>query len=617
MSMGLLLLATAAAAAWGWGWMMRRGQAAMPGSVPMTIAIGLAVVVFLGGAANLLHCASPVGLTSIWAAGCALAVVGGWRERRQLLGWRPTRAGLVAAVPLVLAVVLVLVWFTPPAVFNVHDDLEKYLAQPVRMLAHGTLRPNPLGSLGAETLGGQALLQAMLLAYLPIEFSGTVDWGLGFLLFVALAVFGRSPAPAGIVGLAAGACALAINPQVVNTSSLFTGAALILAAILLTGGEPREQRWPAHVLGLLYAGLIALKTSHAAFVVLHLVMLAAAAPVWGARAWRTIIASALWMFVFLAPWLLLHRSLYLAPAVPRAPLPPAAGTETPSVFSAALNGYGSTLLHYTALAIFSVVVASLAAVFLRRQNLASPRDGAALMAAGFAAGAGYFLIEWIGGPRWFGSFAAARYATPALLAFIPAFLVLGHAAGPATWRVRWQIGGLVLAAALVVAFWPSLVSRVREGRELGTPLAYLAHAQPAARADFVTHNRHAFSEVNRTHLRALQDFVPAGQPFAAWVSTPFQLDFARNEIFTIDPAGLAMRWTRMPTGIEHVLLQYRGFAVRSRPELEQLIAAGASAADRVAAARSLEFLEWLSQQAASGRVLYNDGTYVLIRLPSL
>ncbi|ACB74962.1 hypothetical protein [Opitutus terrae] len=513
------------------------------------------------------------------------------------------------------AAVVVLAWLTPPAVFNVHDDLEKYFEHPVRMLANGTLTPNPLGSLGAETLGGQAWLHALVLVHLPIEFIGSVEPGSGFLLALALAGFGVPHAGKGVTAAAAGLCLLAINPQVVNVSSVFTGAALMMATALVTADERTDARWPAHVLGLLYAALIALKTTHGAFVVLHGAGLFLAGWLLGFRCVKRVFASGLWALLFLSPWLLLHRALYFAPTTDAPPPPPAAATETVSVFSATVNGYGSTLLHYTLLAALVLIAAAVAVIAGRRRWMVVSASAGAFVAVGVAAGAGYFLVEWIGGPRWFGSYGASRYATASLLAALPAMLLLGRAMMPERARAYWSAGGLVLAGALVIGFWPSLVSRVRDAADLRTSLAYLGQAQPVARGEFASYNRAALSDLTRTNLRAIQDFVPTGAPIAAWVSTPFHLDFARNRIFTIDPAGLTMRWARMPAEVEYVLLQYRGLAVRSRPELEGMITAGASAADRASGFRTLEFMDALQRQAARARILYNDGTYVLMRLP--
>lgn len=612
--LGLLLLAAAGVASWGWGWAARGGPWGDVAPVPVTMAVGAATVIFVGGLLNLLHLVRPGVVDAVWILGFLLAGGGVVQRWPQIRAWRPTVATLVGPIPLVLAAVVVLARLTPPAVFNIHDDLEKYFAHPVRMLANGTLTPNLLGSLGAETLGAQAWLHALVLVHLPIEFIGSVEPGWGLLLCLALTGFGAPSAGKGLTAAAAGVCLLAINPQVVNISSVFTGVALMLAAVLLTASGRTQTPWPAHVLGLLYAALIALKTTHGGFVALHAAALLLAGGLLGLRWGKAVLSSGLWALVFVSPWLLTHRALYLAPTAEASPLPPAAATETPGVFSATVNGYGSTLLHYTLLAALVLAAVAVAVLAVRRHWLTASPALAAFVAAGLVAGAGYFLLEWIGGPRWFGSFAAARYATPALLAALPAMLLLGRRVIPERFGAFWAAGGWLLAGALVLGFWPSLVSRVRDAAKLKTSLAYLAYAQPAARTEFASYNRAALSDLARTNLRAIQDFVPTGAPLAAWVSTPFHLDFARNRIFTIDPAGLAMPWSRMPTEVEYVLLQYRGLAVRSRPELEQMITAGASAADRAGAFRTLEFMDALQRQAVGARVLYNDGTYVLMRL---
>ena len=88
----------------------------------------------------------------------------------------------------------------PPSAFNYHDDFQKYLAHPVRMLATGTLFGSPLSAIGSETLGGLAFLHAFPLLVAPVEYINGVDAILGLLLLMMLgasAGWGRAGALAG------------------------------------------------------------------------------------------------------------------------------------------------------------------------------------------------------------------------------------------------------------------------------------------------------------------------------------------------------------------------------------------------------------------------------------
>jgi hypothetical protein len=118
----------------------------------------------------------------------------------------------------------------------------------VRLLATGTLAGGPLNALGSETLGGLSLLHGMVLSVFPIAYINGVDAVLGLFLVMALG------AEAGWRRLAPVLIALA-NPQYVNVSGLYCGAALAGLAILLVA-ESGERDPPAAALGLVYAALV-------------------------------------------------------------------------------------------------------------------------------------------------------------------------------------------------------------------------------------------------------------------------------------------------------------------------------------------------------------------------
>jgi hypothetical protein len=67
--------------------------------------------------------------------------------------------------------------------------------------------------------------------------------------------------------------------------------------------------------------------------------------------------------------------------------------------------------------------------------------------------------------------------------------------------------------------------------------------------DYLAYNRDALSDNWTERLRGFQNMIPAGEPFEAWISTLFRLDFKRNQILDVEPAGLTTRWPEHPADV--------------------------------------------------------------------
>ncbi|MSU24774.1 MAG: hypothetical protein EXS32_13245 [Opitutus sp.] len=262
----------------GWGWVAKRlaGMPALP--LFVTVAVGMATLLCLGGILNLARLASRPAFDLLVLSGLLAAGVAGGVGLRERLRWRFewSWAQAVAALALVAVGWFVARYLTPVSAFNWHDDFERYFSYPVRMLATGTVAGNPLGQLGADTLGGQAFLQAFVLRYFPIEYIGSLDTGFGLLLCLGLTAYTSPLRRGGVLVAAAQLSLIAIDPQIVNVSSLFTTSALVMAASFLgqLACTPERKLGPLALLGLVYAGLIALKTTNVFFVAAHFTTLA-------------------------------------------------------------------------------------------------------------------------------------------------------------------------------------------------------------------------------------------------------------------------------------------------------------------------------------------------------
>jgi hypothetical protein len=340
-------------------------------------------------------------LLGIGAAGSALPFMRWRRQHAQRSieqGWALLLPGILAAN----IIVFVLLTQALPAVFNHHDDLQKYFAHPVRMLATGTLAGSSLSAVGLESLGGQAFLHALFLAHFPIQAINSADAVIGLLLLLLLLLDVGHRAPG--LPAAAGLCMLLatlVNPQYVNVSSLYLMAAFIAATLLLGVSSP----W---VLGLFYASMLSLKTSALLFVAVHvlakLVTDRMSSGGWQGGFRQTGKALGI-AALFLAPWLLLHLAnlLSLGGGGPSVTAPPVAAgvmwSTTPMV-------YGDTPLHYASLCLLCLIAGGLVWFAPTR------RDPGRIAAAGFSVVPALVYV---------GSFVALADQLPAPDAFVRYF----------------------------------------------------------------------------------------------------------------------------------------------------------------------------------------------------
>ena len=614
----ILILILAAISLFGWGAAVRRLAGDAGGSAAVTVGVGLAMLVFVGGLANLARIAYASTLWLLAAVGVALCA---WLGR----GWRPALPrGAAARTELALAV-LVIVAATgfaiatqlAPTAFNSDDDFEKYFAYPVRMLETGTLAGGPLDALGIETLGGQPLLLGFVLSAFPIAYINGVDAIFGLLLLLALGATAGwrrlTPFPGAAI---APLLIVAVNPQFVNISALYIGAALMATAILLVVDDRATKPPPSLALGLVYAAMIAIKPTFAVFAALHLAL---AVPAFAAArgGWRAGIGgalrTALCAAIGIAPWAALHLPKYLQ-AFPVPADAVTSGLEKPlDLLSTEPMFLGGTYAHYTALAALAAIAAiwSLAFLCLRRNATAPHRRFALGVLAGAAAGVlAYFVLVPLTAPLTGGYYTGVRYAIPFLLATAPIVIVPAAALALAS-RRRLAAGFPIVAAlAVAIAFAPSLLGRVRQGFDVGTMLAYPAGRTPL----YLRFNRFMLSPENTQQIRALQAKVPAGEPLVAWIKAPFQLDYRRNPILGVTASGLAAPWARLPAGARYVLWQFRGYAVQGLDHYESVLHAP-GAYDRLQAARAIAFIRALKDMAAKSTVVFIDDAFALLRLP--
>lgn len=600
----LALLCLHALACHGWGRGLSRLLRLEVDNPAVHVALGLAVVLALGGLSNLGGLAVAGTLWSIVGAGVLLCL-------RPPQRTAAVPAGLLFAVlgVCVLACSLAVSTLVPPWAFNYHDDYQKYFAHPARMLQTGSLRVPNGSALGFETLGGQAFLHGFVLAWGRFDLLNAVDLGFGWPLCIALA--GLGPCRDGrqlALRLVALLCVLVLNPQIVNVSATFTACALCLAWLEL--GRSQKLQTRADLLaygcasGVLFGGLCALKTTFVALAGVLAVLCACA--LWmccglaRARSWTVAMLAAL--LITLLPWLGVHASLYLSGGA-RAQLLDTLAVPyqvDPLSLEPVLYG-GDSFGMYS----FGVGVSALCAAYGWQRS----RAWAAQLGV-VAAGAlllVYLLLLYVVAPRSQGAVTIMRLFAPIFIALVAGGVSLcaQHASA------RSGIVPLLFALAICLTFARGVGTRLTQALAYGSILAFPDLAEDE---NYLRYNHDVLYGSFARSSAAAQAAVPRGAPLVAYINTPFWLDFARNPIADLDPAGLATPWADIPPA-RYVLWELDGFATiqlrgyekeRDRPGLLQARIGDAG----------LRLTRVLIALARSSQVIYSDGRALVMKLPT-
>ena len=630
--LGLISLAVAAFVLRGIGAAVRRLVRAPRGRWPVSIGIGLASLVCIGGVLNLAHIAYRPVIWVVIAAAIGISILETRREKPSLAALIPSDKAarvelLLAGLIIVAAILFAVVTQLPPREFNYQDDLQKYFVHPVRMLETGTLRGSPLSALGSETLGGQAFLHGIVLSILPIPYINGVDavFGLLALLLLASAAawrrFGWFPGAA----LAALLVAV-INPLYANVSGLYTAATLMATAVLLVADE-REEPSPV-LLGMIYAALVAIKPIFGIFAGFHFVFsaLAVGAGPRGPRdetvnatkggaskiGWPSRVAA--WSAACLAPWVLMYVPIYVSHGVFVAKSSPVPGDSAGVSLLSTIGVFdGDSISSYTAIAGLALFVAVLSLItwYLgRKQAGYSSRPLGVFSGAAAGVGCFAFLILYLS--RWGGYQFCVRYAVPFLLGSCLISALMAPSLVGKLPRAPCVMLPAIACMALVAIFAPATLARDKRAVRYGSILEF---APLATSPDYGPYIQYSLSPLARDEIQKYQSQVPPGEPLFAWIDTPYWLDFRRNPVTDVDTAGTGTPWAHVPTNVRYFLWQYSGYAVRKDGDYrERMHSPGIGARERMIAARSFALADLLSSLASHADVIASDKQFVLFKL---
>ena len=648
-------------ALFGWGRLLEKlFQTSWP--FPLTISLGMAGWIFVGGILNVLGLAYPLALDSIIFLGlayAALTFLRSWRLQA-FSSYRNlylSRDYLLRFLPAFIVILIVFIFvastISSPQAFNFHDDLEKYLSHPIRMLATGTLAGSAFNALGSETFGGQAFLHGFAVAHWPLGYVNTIDSVFAFVLclMMLLSVALRARLPFWLIPLVV-TVPIFINPQYVNISSIYTAILLILLLFLGLWVQVREQSntlttWPcAAWLGLVYAALVVLKTVYLLFVVVHFTILFIGL-ICISYSWKDILLWATkvtaFITIFMSPWIFLYYSNWIAfLANIISPHTHVLDSGYYRYTAKAINifsldplfyDYSTTFVHYT----LTVILVAFCSIFLFVYTLPNELKYKMQTVTEFATCVTpailYFVSIVIIAPRLLGPDEGLRYVCPVIIAAVPATLII------ASTRVSEALQGkniknqlqkypmvilVVFALGVIGSFSSSLTERAKQASHYGSLLSF---PQRAREPQYIAYNRYALSSDAKKEVQTAQQMVPEGALLIAWTPLAFHLDYNRNRIIDIDPAGLANPWVDFPfgkalrdgikyfidSGAYYVLWHYRSYAVRPVGNLREEAASPYPRAHTIGV-RTQQLVEMLYGMTQDSQILGNNGSIVVFKL---
>jgi hypothetical protein len=433
------------------------GSPSLPLPTGVAAGLGLAVSLVAAGPLVAIDLFLP-GLGLAWLALGLVAALRLWRPVGGLRSSLQVRRGLQAVVLGIQAIYLTL-HATLLASWSPFDDTVAYLPLIRRLSQTGGLI-EPFSQRRMGTLGGFTALQAVFGAGLGANTSFVADVVVGGLLVGLLLLSNRvDPSRLVLGALLVGSFTL-WDTRRVNLSPTYLVVALLGAAVVLTVSRSRRQgldRGLLLYLGVLGAGLLTLRTSDCAPLVLFALVVIARAP-GAALKHRGAAAALLVVGVVLVclPWMI---ALWRSSSTPLFPLfggnfnPAWPGFSNPA--TANLSGYGSVILGVIGVGSLKWMLVGLAVVAATAWALARPGEMASASTA-MAAAAITAAVYLVASLTSLDVGALSRLVWPILAgALVGALAVLADLVSlKSHWRLRAAFA--VVVAAMAITFAGSL-----------------------------------------------------------------------------------------------------------------------------------------------------------------
>ena len=637
---------------YGWGVLCRRFcDRRVCRYYSLTAVLGLAALNALGGVLNLVRGATSPVLFLLMFAGAGMAgrdllkrrPWSAWFRRRakQTEGTARTGTDLLPWLLAFGAGIGACLALAPTTVFNPHDDFHTYSARVARLVQTGSVGGSLFDATALDSFGSQSFFQGFFLPGWDITLLNAFDavacFNLCLLLVAELSFRRRLPWYVGALGVI---CVMAINPQYVNISPLYSGA-LVITGLVLAGGilarssgtREKNRGWRLELtLALLASVLVTLKPTLAFFaffylVALYLILLLKV------RDRKAVLKSAmavgLLIVLFVLPWALIHLPLLgkarqlgkqLEDVATLAPqYPSIAAHEIPALCSFAPLLFGDNIAAFNLLvSICSGVGLVCLGVGWRRCADRRALELLSVAAVGVAVPAVYLWNAHLFPVGW-----AIRYSCPVLIGCYPiaclGYLHRGRPGSAGYHRKIMLSAGLIVAA--VVIFAGTFISRIQRAVTDRTLLSF-----PLTR-DISDYSTSIVSREEMLYCQSVQSRMIAGSTALVWTVAPFQLNFRRNRLFTVSEPGLTNPVLHFPAGadleslrqylrnwgIRYVMIETSGAAVNDAEVLGVYLKAKHSVYRKLAD-YSIYFRKSLLDLAERSRVLYSDGRMLLFEL---
>ncbi|MDH5526250.1 MAG: hypothetical protein OEY97_02940 [Nitrospirota bacterium] len=629
-------------AVWGYGVAVSRACGLEKPGPAFHAALGIAALGVAGGVLNAAALARPPVLWATLVVGLVLAAV---HAAPSLRVWRssPLRPGgtwIETILPGVLTLVTTLYFaatLLPSKTFNLHDDLHTYFDRAYRLLETGTLGGDRFELLGIDSLGTQSLFHAATLLFWPTEFLSGFDSVFCLMVVMLLAAeLVRACGGKGWLAPAATFSVLAVNPVIVNTSSVYSSTVMILGATLAIQYAFTTTSGPLRVRALIPASLFlavlpALKLTQAGFSTLFCAL-------WflvvfrfsrdRPSAVRLGLLPAGLGIAGLLPWALPVIPKYLVALGGRGAAEGASYLALPGtlrlIASPEALAWGVAPLSDLVLAALGLAAGVAAVVLLKSRPEETRGALAGLTLCGLSVTLAY-LTNWLV----FDPPHAVRYSAPFVMtAPVVALALLGLLMREGTLAPRAEHMLAAVTVILAAGVFPerSLAWRIELAAEYGTQVAHRVHP-----VYDVKYSQGALSPASRKMVRDMQEKTAPGAPIVVVMSVPFLLDHARNPVWVASqPSRVSHPWLPFPPeggmrptldflrgeGVRYVLWEVTGLGMRRRDSVAAMAQSDLPAQRRLGK-HYLNWLDGLEEMGDAGYAVHRSGRMYLFDLDAV
>ena len=298
---------------------------------------------------------------------------------------------------------------------------------------------------------------------------------------------------------------------------------------------------------------------------------------------------------------------------------PVANGENMDFFSVEGSDYRDSFLSYTVIVTGVALVAIVAVISrLAERHWLKRRIAMAVLAPAGACALSYLLFMGILGSAWFGYTPSLHYFIPTLLGCGVLSVVLFPRLSLRLRPEALESVPVIFCALVAAIFTGSTVARYEQAAHSGSILAFHKLADSD---QYSAYCRYCLSPEVAGRIRELQSKTPSGQPILAVLSTPFLLDFRRNDVVYLEPCGLLAPWARVPERVRYVIWQQNAstnFGDLSRSLLNEseysAMIDGPNLQDRTIGVRYLGFRKRLAELRAASKTIYEDDEFVIFQL---